>query len=291
MRKKSGKIRIFILFLSAEIVTIPQRLYRKPVKKVRMKGKIVQKLLLLFCGAVILFSGCATENQFFVNKIPFLEARSDVIPGLDSPHQRKKTIQEKGTKGATASEAEKEILVAQLMYEYQTSPDSNMRREAVDALAKIPHPDRDKHLREILKDDNPFVRLSALEALGKTYSSGKEDLIVLLINQMKTDPDNDVRLSAIRILGDVCNLIYKNSSERTLADSVVLELGNLLQDRVLAVRYESMRSLHKVTGKDYGHDVNRWLQYIRYVKGEVPNLPTERKVAEKVPTIALPMFK
>jgi hypothetical protein len=252
-----------------------------------------EKMLLIFSGIVILLSGCATDNQYLA-KLPLFETKSDVIPGLDPPHQRKKIIQEKGKQGAAAGKSEREILVAQLVYEYQTSPDSNMRREAVDALAKIPHPDRDRHLREILKDENPFVRLSALEALSKTYSGSREDLMTLLINQVKTDLDKDVRLVSVRILGDVCpqtNLIYKDPSERMFADSVILELGNLLQDRVPAVRYEAMRSLNKITGKDYGHDVNRWQQYVRYAKGEVPDVPAERSMAEKMPSIALPMFK
>jgi hypothetical protein len=258
--------------------------------------KITKILLPIFGGVAVLLSGChSVENQFLASNVPFLEAKTDIIPGLDPPSKRAKIIQEKGTKGATASEAEKEIYVAQLVYEYQTVPDPNMRREAVDALAKIPHPDRDRYLQEILRaDENPFVRLSALDALGAKYSGSMEDLTALLIDRMKTDPDKDVRLRAVQILGDVCpksSLVYKDPSERKLAESVVLELGSLLHDRVVAVRYESMRSLQKITGKDYGSDINRWLQYIRYTNGEVPELPSERSMTEKMPTVALPMFK
>ena len=247
-----------------------------------------------FAGLTVLLSGCAVENQHLA-KLPGFEAKSDVIPGLDPPHQRKKLIQEKGTKGAKASEAEKEILVAQLVYEYQTSPDPNMRREAVDALAKIPHPQRDRYLREIVKDENPFVRLSALEALGKTYSGPKEELTTLLIDRMKADPDKDVRLSAVRILGDT-HLYAKISGVNKMRinippEVVVLELGDLLHDKIPAVRYAAMQSLNKVTGKDYGNDINRWMEYIRYTKGEVPKLPAERKLSEKMPSVALPMFK
>jgi len=263
---------------------------------VRMRGKIV-KMLLVFGSAGLLLSGCvAVENQFLV-KLPFFEAKSDKIPGLDPPHQRIKLIREKGAKGAKANEKEREILVAQLVYEYQTSPDSNMRREAVDALAKIQHPDRDRYLREILKDENPFVRISALEALGKTksmYDSELKELTVLLLDRMKTDTDKDVRLVSVRILGDVSpkeKLVYKDPDMNELRQSVVLELGNLLQDKIPAVRYEAMQSLQKITGRDYGDDINRWVQYVRYVKGEVPELPSKRSLAEKMPTIALPMFK
>ena len=264
----------------------PHGLYRKSVKIARMKGKIVKLLLLVFSGLTALLSGCAVESEFLA-KFPLMEARSDKIPGLDSPHQRKKQIREKGAKGATAAEAEKEILVAQLMYEYQTSPDPNMRREAVDALAKIPYPQRDRYLEEILKDENPFVRVSALEAMGNTYSGNKEDLTALLIARMKADPDKDVRLSSIRILGQV----YPRNTAGDSYRSVVLELGNLLHDKVPAVRYEAMQSLQKVTGMDYGNDINRWAQFIRYTNGEVPDSPSERTFSEKMPRIALPMFK
>ena len=283
--------------LSAKIANILPSLYRKPVENIRMKGKIAKTLLPIFGGLAVLLSGCAVDNPH-IAKLPLFEAKTDVIPGLDPPHQRKKIIREKGTKGATASEAEREILVAQLMHEYQTSPDPNMRREAVDALAKIPHPDRDRFLQEIVRDDNPFVRMSALEALGTTYSGGKDELTALLIDRMKIDSDKDVRITAVRILGDVTpknesNVVTRVFSvdDKGLQDSVVLELGNLLHDRVPAVRFEAMQSLQKITRKDYGNDINRWLQYVRYANGEVADMPSERGFAEKLPAIALPMFK
>lgn len=243
-------------------------------------------LLSIFGGFAILLSGCAVENEH-IAKLPLFEAKSDRIPGLDPPHLRKKIIREKGAKGATATESEREILVAQLMLEYQTSPDPNMRREAVDALAKIPHPQRDRYLLEILQDENPFVRLSALEALGKTYSGPKEDWQALLIDRMKADTDKDVRVVAIRILGNISPKDTTSDSYRT----VVVELGNLLYDKVPAVCYEAMQSLQKITDKDYGNDINRWVHFMRYVKGEVPDLPAERTFAERMPRIALPMFK
>ena len=285
-----------------------------------MNGIITKMLFPIFAGLAILLSGCAVENQY-IAKLPGFEAKSDKIPGLDSPHDRKKLIREKGTKGATASEAEKEIYVAQLAYEYQTCPDPNMRREAVDALAKIPHPQRDKYLQEIVQDENPFVRLSALEALGKTYSGPKEELTTLLIDRMKADPDKDVRLSAVRILGDTWSgsfgkytkvglafdFTYKNDTKPSQSSSTefspdelregkavhesLLELGDLLHDNVPAIRYEAMGALKKVTKQDYGYDISRWMEYMRYVKKEVPTAPSTRSLAEKMPSVALPMFK
>jgi len=257
-----------------------------------MKCKTAKILFLCFAGIAVLLSGCAVENEM-IAKMPLFSAKSDRIPGLDSPRNRTLLIREKGEKGAKADVSTREILTAQLMYEYQTSPDPNMRREAVDAMAKIPHTQRDKYLREILQDENPFVRMSALEALGKTYSGSKEDLTAILIDRMKADPDKDVRVCAVRILGDVCET--PKSKVTTVAQqdrqSVVIELGNLLYDRVPAVQYEAMQSLQKITKQDYGNDVNRWIKYVSYTKGEIPEPPQKRTLAEKMPQIALPMFK
>ncbi|MDR1269752.1 MAG: HEAT repeat domain-containing protein [Planctomycetaceae bacterium] len=250
-------------------------------------------LLLLVGITLFVTSGCAVDNEF-IAKLPLFEAKSDKIPGLEPPWKRKKLIQQKGLQGKTVSDSEKEILVAQLMVEYRTSPDPNMRREAVDAMAKIPHPKRDGYMKEILADSDPFVRLSALEALGKTYSGTKKELALLLIENSKKDTDKDVRLTAIRLLADS----FPKPSQKTVTktsdeiDSIILPaLGEALYDKVPAVRYEAMQSLHKVTGKDYGNDINRWILYIQYQKGETAKPPEERSFAEKLPTIQLPMFK
>jgi predicted transcriptional regulator with HTH domain len=267
------------------------------IEKKKPMTTALKYFLLLFVG-MILFStsGCAVDNEF-IAKLPLFEAKSDKIPGLEPPHQRKKQIQFKGQQGATVSDSEKEILVAQLMVEYRTSPDPNMRREAVDAMAKIPHPKRDQYMKEVLTDSDPFVRLSALEALGKTYNGTRKELALLLIETSKKDTDKDIRLTAIRLLPQTAPSPSQKITPQTpddiksLRSFIVQELGETLYDKVPAVRYEAMQSLHKITGKDYGNDINRWIQYIQYQKGEAETLPSERSFAEKLPAIQLPMFK
>ncbi|MDR0608570.1 MAG: HEAT repeat domain-containing protein [Planctomycetaceae bacterium] len=257
---------------------------------------IVLKYFLLLFSGMILFttSGCAVDNEF-IAKLPLFEAKSDKIPGLEPPQQRQKQIQLKGRKGASVSDAEKEILVAQLMVEYRTSPDPNMRREAVDAMAKIPHPKRDQYMKEILTDSDPFVRLSALEALGKTYNGTRKELALLLIETSKRDTDKDIRLAAIRLLAHSFPKQPERKNVVKIPDEIetmiVQVLGEALYDKVPAVRYEAMQSLHKITGKDYGNDINRWIQYVQYQKGEAETLPNERSFAEKLPSVQLPMFK
>ncbi|MDR3232818.1 MAG: HEAT repeat domain-containing protein [Planctomycetaceae bacterium] len=247
----------------------------------------------LFFLSFFFFAGCAVDNEY-IAKLPLFEAKSDTIPGLDPPHQRKKMIREKGEKGAkSAYTASREILSAQLMLEYQTSPDPNMRREAVDALAKIPCPQRRQYLMEVLQDEDALIRLSALEALGKAASQTNSEerdtsgLTPILIDRMKHDTDKDIRLAAIRLLAGTGKIKKTDAADSVLVDA----LGEMLHDKVPAVRYASMLALHKITGKDYGTDINRWQQYVRYIHGEDAALPQERTLAEKIPRVDLPMFK
>jgi hypothetical protein len=255
--------------------------------------RFAELFLLLFGGAaVLLLSGCAVENEMLA-KMPLFEAKSDKIPGLDPPQHRKKLIREKGEKGAKASAGEQEILAAQLMYEYETSPDPNMRREAVEALAKIPHPSRFSNLESMLKDADPFIRISALEAMSR--SEGGQTLSIC-IDRMKNDSDKDVRLTAVRLLGTLPELrknvlVFDKGMDDQPRRNAVEELGNLLQDKTPAIRYASMTALQKITGMDYGRDINKWTQYMKYHKGEIPDVPKERTFSEKLPAVSLPMFK
>ncbi len=80
----------------------------------------------------VLTAGCATDNDF-LSQLPGFEARSDNIPGLATPLQRKNQIREKAKKGKSVPDHEREIMLGQLLAEYRDSPDQNIRRETVEA--------------------------------------------------------------------------------------------------------------------------------------------------------------
>jgi oligoendopeptidase F len=253
-------------------------------KKLFLNGTVIAILIAVFIMLTAL--SCRSTDFEFLAKTSIIPAYSDKIPGLDSPHERRKLIYTKGVVGAKKNtpESEREILFAQLWEEYSTSPDPNMRREAVDAMAKIPYENKEKFMIDILKDDNAFIRISAVEALGKIFAGEKDNLADVLLNQIKSDTDKDVRIIAIRELG-------KKIKEPQLNKKITIALGDSLYDKVLAVRYEAMVSLAKVSEKDYGKDINRWIKYVQNLKGETTELPKERTWAEKLPVIHLPMFK
>ncbi len=240
-----------------------------------------------------LCTGCAVDNAFLAT-LPLFEAKSDTIPGLQPPYERLKQIEMKGEKGAKAPDSEKEIIVAQLMTEYRSSPDHNMRRAAVDAMAKIPYRKRDEYMREILNDTDPMVRLSALEAICSSFNGTSDEQVDLLIERLKRDPDKDVRLAAVKGLG---KLRARNKADAkdphfaSVQKKTLDALGEALSDKTPMVRALAMDSMQKMTGLDYGKDINKWIQYVRYTKGEVPSAPVERTFAERIPRPQLPMLK
>lgn len=246
----------------------------------------------LLLVAALFTLGCQKSNLNLA-KLSFFEARSDKIPGLITPQERIRLIAEKGKNGAAAKDHEKDILVAQLIVEYRTSLDPNVRRASVDALAKIPYPKRDEYMKEILKDNDPFVRISALEAIAETFSGPASEQIELIVDRLKIDADKDVRLSAARMLGHVGKkmLKVKGVLNRDESKMIVIALGDALHDKESSVRYQAMHSLQDATGKDYGIDINRWAQYVQYEKGEATEVPKERSFAEKIPRPQIPMLK
>ncbi|MDR1924271.1 MAG: HEAT repeat domain-containing protein [Planctomycetaceae bacterium] len=252
-------------------------------KSILTSTGILVLLVVLISHAAL---SCRTTDVEFLAKTSIIPAYSDKIPGLESPHERRQLIRDKGVVGAKKEtpDSEREVLFAQLWEEYNTSPDPNMRREAVDAMTKIPYPNKAKFMKDILKDENPFIRISAIEAIGKIYNGENNELADVLINQGKIDTDKDARITAIRGLA-------KKTKDPDLKYKVTIALGELLQDKILVVRFASMNTLGIVTEKDYGKDINRWQTYIQNIKGETAEIPKERTWAEKLPTINLPMLK
>lgn len=248
-------------------------------------------LLSVFLGGLAL--GCAVDNEFMA-KLPGFEARSDKIPGLLPARERIEILRNKGEVGRKAPPEEQAVLLAQLMHEYETAPAMNLKREAVDAMGKIQHADQYACLKEVLHDSDSMIRISALQAIGHDDRNPyNPDLITILIEHSKRDPDKDVRVVAMNRLGGIGKMMRmdKKGSNEELSDRIFDALADGLHDKLTIIRFEAMQMLAQTTGLDYGNDINRWLQYVQYKKGESRELPKERTLTERLPTIHLPMFK
>jgi len=114
-----------------------------------------------------------------------------------------------------------------------------------------------------LSDPDAEVREAACEAWGKQPGA---ETVAVLGGVLTGDIDLDVRLAAARALG------------RSKDPAAVTVLGEALEDRDPAMQYRAMLSLRKVTGKDFGVDVNRWQQYVR---GETPKTEEPFSMAER----------
>lgn len=97
--------------------------------------------------------------------------------------------------------------------------------------------------RGALEDPADAVRLAACDAWGQR---GGEEAVKLLAHRYETDAEIDVRLRAIRRLGDVKDA------------SAVPVLARALEDGDPAIQYRAVAALKQVTGRDLGDDVNKW---------------------------------
>ncbi|MDO5580349.1 MAG: HEAT repeat domain-containing protein [Planctomycetia bacterium] len=272
-------------------------------------------LFILSFFILLSLSGCSTpifstDNKFLL-RLPGAERKSDEIPGVLRPWERIKLIQEKGKKGKHAPKEEKEILVYQLIQEYERSTDPNVRRASIDALEKITSGFKNEAVEKTyikaFRDPILMVRLSAADAMGsycmelksseekaeardlaaKTLAGLYRDLPFSIAAGAKKENDErkDLRLAIIRNLAK-----FKDSDSA----EIVQVLGEALQNEKLddgALQMAAMRSLEITTHKKYGYDAERWVQYIDYTKNKRENPPEELSLSERFPKPDLPMFK
>lgn len=252
--------------------------------------------ILLFWTGIFFLGGCstpflATDNELLL-RLPGTERRSDQIEGVLRPWERRKLIEEKGEKGRRASASEKELLVYQLMQEYERSTDPNIRRTAVEAVGKITEtadiPAALSFYDKALRDETIGVRVSAADGLGRyalqapkgdyrNVRARSAELLAARYRELpysidagqkkENDERKDLRLAILRNLGR-----FEDS------DPVVALLGEALSGEPLddgALQLAAMKSLAGVTGKNYALDAELWREYVAYREGKNPAEPKE----------------
>jgi HEAT repeat protein len=94
-----------------------------------------------------------------------------------------------------------------------------------------------------LQDPDDQVRSAACDVWAKR---GGDDAVALLASRFQNDQDHDVRLRALRMLGELKD-----------KDAIPV-LARALEDADPAVQYRAVASLKQVSGRDLGNDVNAW---------------------------------
>lgn len=97
-----------------------------------------------------------------------------------------------------------------------------------------------------LQDPDTMVRMKACDVWAKR---GGPEAVELLAQRFQTDADLDVRLRALRTLGDLKD------------KQAIPVLARALEDGDPAVQYRAVASLKKVSGRDLGNDVNAWREW------------------------------
>jgi len=121
--------------------------------------------------------------------------------------------------------------------------DPRVRCEIVSEAAAFDTPAAASICRGALQDPDQRVRIRACEVWGKR---GGADAVALLTSRYRADTDLDVRLRALRMLGE-------------LRDSAAIPvLAEALEDPDPAVQYRAVAALKEVSGRDLGNDVNAW---------------------------------
>ncbi len=267
----------------------------------------------LLGGAVFgLVGGCATpfystDNKFLLH-FPGAARRSDQIPGVLRPWERIKLIEEKGEKGAKAPVEEKDVLLLQISQEFENSASPNVRRSAIEAIAKISrnysNPVAENIFRVALEDNELNIAVSAADGLG-VYALDVKDgadesrrlAAELLADKYKRLPlsiaagseeenkrRKDLRVAILRNFGN-----FQESDSPLVFETLEQGLtGEKLDDG--ALQDASMRTLAQITGEKYGLDAERWGQFLAYRRGEGPK-PEELSLSERSPKIDSAIFK
>jgi HEAT repeat protein len=147
----------------------------------------------------------------------------------------------KAAKGGTSQQQAE--FTARLAARVLEEHDPRVRARIVETAAGFDTPAAVSICRGGLEDPEPRVRMSALGAWAKR---GGPEALQLLSARYQADRDLDVRLRALRELGN-------------LGDGAAIPvLARALEDPDPAVQYRAVAALKKVSGRDLGDDVNKW---------------------------------
>jgi HEAT repeat protein len=97
-----------------------------------------------------------------------------------------------------------------------------------------------------MQDPNEVVRIRACNVWAKR---GGAEAVQLLATRFQTDADLDVRLRALKMLGELKD------------KQAIPVLARALEDGDPAVQYRAVASLKQVSGRDLGNDVNAWREW------------------------------
>lgn len=141
--------------------------------------------------------------------------------------------------GADRSVAFTQDLARRILEEH----DPRVRNAIVGIAGGFDTPAAASICRGALQDPDPAVRMRACEVWR---TRGGADAVPLLAARYRADTDLDVRLRALRMLGEIGD------------GAAIPVLAEALENPDPAVQYRAVAALKEVSGRDLGNDVNAW---------------------------------
>lgn len=188
------------------------------------------------------FAGCASWSPW---KSDEQVAREREKYGLTAD-QRIEELAEKSKAVKAAAAAEQERFSQEIAAAMVGEHDARVRCAMLDAVVAIDTPLATAVCKGALQDPDPRVRMAACTAWA---TRGGPEAVDLLAARYQTDTELDVRLRALRCLGELGN------------SAAVPVLAKALEDSDPAVQYRAVGALKKVSGRDLGDDVNKWREW------------------------------
>lgn len=232
-----------------------------------MDGSLPIRCLILVASLLAIeSSGCRHFDMADPGGIlPFQrEPRTDKVPGLATPAERMAVLRKLADRASQASPAEQEKISKDLSVAIRKEADPSLRAEIVRTLSYYPTKSASLTLRSALNDSEANVRIAACNAWGRR---GGPEAIEILSGVVFGDVDSDVRLTAVRALGQTADPKAKAA------------LGHALANPDPAMQRRAMLALKEVTGEDFGGDAGKWRAYL---DGQMPERDNSIWVVERL---------
>jgi HEAT repeat protein len=178
-------------------------------------------------------------------------------PKIVTPREKMEQLRQLSTEGRKLTPDLQERASAELVQGIAHERDPVLRAQILRTLGHLPSEKGGAVLAAGLHDHDRDVRIAACEALGKR---GGPVAAQELSRTLTDDADVDVRLAAARGLGE------------SHSPNAIPVLGDALEDQDPAIQHRAMASMKKVSGKDFGNNVDAWRQYAK--SGQEPPKPT-----------------
>lgn len=218
-------------------------------------GGWTMRIVLVCCGLGMM--GCKTWTKLTTSQKALEEQRKY---GLTADQRlEENAAQAKAAKAG--SHADQVEFTRKLVEAMLAEHDPRVRCGILEVAAEFDTPAAASICRGALDDPDERVRIAACAAWRQR---GGPEAVELLANRYRTDAEIDVRLRALRELGQLGD------------KEAVPVLAKALEDPDPAVQYRAVGALKRVSGRDLGDDVNKWREWAADPNGS----STEWSIAE-----------